>query len=255
MESSSRQKGGRGVKRAARPVEALTWTTRIAGEHTPFPLHLRVPVTRAVEHVALGFVPPESSQKGLHMNPETELLLRHLNAQRQHVIAACGDLQARGVTFLNGPANTAWGLQTAYFPAVIESDHQRELIAKIGARADRTRRQVSRVASVRCVGQRSRHRRAVTIVVSGIPVVAHSETELVCVEVDAVGQARGAEDDVSQSRWNWPSSHEPADSCRRHEQLGVMERAVEELDDESAGIRRLQLRTENVELRHCLSRR
>ena len=29
----------------ARPVEALTWTTRIAGEHPPFPLHLRVPVT------------------------------------------------------------------------------------------------------------------------------------------------------------------------------------------------------------------
>lgn len=76
----------------ARPVEALTWTTRIAGEHPPFPLHLRVPVTRAVEHVALGFVPPESSEKGLHMNPETELLLRHLNAQRQHVLAAIDGL-------------------------------------------------------------------------------------------------------------------------------------------------------------------
>lgn len=32
------------------------------------------------------------------------------------VDAACADLQARGVTFLNGPANRAWGLRTACFP-------------------------------------------------------------------------------------------------------------------------------------------
>ena len=71
------------------------------------------------------------------------------------------------------------------------------------------------------------------VIVAWFPVVAHPKAEQLRVELDRLGQVWGAEHDVP---YPLRAGLEAADAGGRHEQLVVEDRAVKELERESAGV-------------------